>query len=524
MLLFTALAPILLVLILLFFFKISTAMAIALLTSATLAFFYWQMPWLQITAAVLEGIVIASSVLWIMAGALLLLAYQRQTGQLDKIRQGFAKLSPDPRLQLLWVGWFGVAFMEGIAGFGTPAAIIAPLLITLGFHPLAAVVLTLIADSAPVSYGALGTPLLIGVAQGASLADAELLLVAQQLAWLDLFTAPLLPIMMLVIYCRVFHRELAILPALPHAIVAGVGYSASALLWLQWFGAEFPAILAAISGFACSYAYHAYRPLRNQSCSLHQQSVAITVAPTVTNAEFGRAMMPYLLVIFCLLLSRLPELPLQQLLQSWQLSFQNILGTEISTTVSPLYLPGSIFILVILLCLTKHDQPSQLWRLCWQDCLPKLRGAALTLCCAIPLVRLFVHSDVNALALPAMPIYLADLAGQHVAEHWLFCSALLGALGAFIAGSATFSNLLFAQMQLDLAQQAGLPPTLVMALQMLGANAGNMICLLNIVAAASVAGLQGQEQKLLKQLIGPMLLYVAFATLIAWVFYQHNYP
>jgi len=523
MLLLTALAPFLLVLILLLLLRLRTAVAMALSLggSAILAFSYWQMPLRQIAAAALEGVIIASSVLWIMAGALLLLAYQRQTGQLEMIRLGFARLSPDPRLQLLWLGWFGVAFMEGIAGFGTPAAIVAPLLLALGFSPLAAVILALLADSSPVSYGALGTPLLIGIAQGAAIQQpTELMAVAYELAWLDLVAAPLLPVMMLVLYGRLFNRQLAIWPAIPHAIVAGFGYSASAVLWLQLAGPEFPAILAAISGFVLSYLYQRCWPLAYSATSdqpgLAQAAVA-TATALPTEGSFLRAMAPYLLVIFLLLLTRLPWLPFKAMLQSWQWHFQHLLGSDISTSLSPLYLPGSIFVLVLLLFLPTQAAPWQLLGRCWQDCWPKLSGAALTLLCAVPLVRLFVHSDINQAGLPAMPTYLATVAGQSLAESWLAFSALLGAMGAFIAGSATFSNLLFAEMQLDLAQQAGISPTLVLALQMLGANAGNMICLLNIVAAASVVGLQGQERTVLKILLGPMFIYLAVATLAALV-------
>lgn len=516
MILFTALAPLLLVLILLIGLRLNTAVAmvLAMVSSATLAFFYWQMPLLQLAAATLEGLIIALTVLWIMAGALLLLAYQRQTGQLEIIRQTFARLSPDPRLQLLWVGWFGVAFLEGIAGFGTPAAILAPLLVTLGFPPVAAVMLTLIADSAPVSFGALGTPLLIGIAQGAQLPDADLLAVGNHLVLIDLFASPVLPVLMLVMYCRLFQPSLPMAPALSHALVAGFAYSISAWGWLQLAGTEFPSMLAALSGFAVSYLFQRYRPLPYKADEAGNDNDI-----QLSAAQIRTALAPYLAVIGLLLVSRLTWLPFKTALQSYQWSFPDLLGSTISIEVSPLYLPGTLFILTVFAFLPSRNKPVALLAACWRDCWPKLMGAALTLLFALPLVRLFVHSDVNTAGLPAMPAYLATLAGTALAEYWLGFSAFLGALGAFIAGSATFSNLLFADMQLHLARQAGLDPALVLALQMLGANAGNMICLLNLVAAASVAGLQGQERSLLKLTFGPMLIYLLLGSLIAWVVY-----
>jgi len=522
MILLTALAPLLLVLFFLVILRLHTSlsMMLAYLLSGTLALWYWQMPLQQLLASALDGVIIALTVLSIMAGALLLLAFVRQTGRLEQLRQSFARLSPDPRLQLLWLGWFGVAFLEGIAGFGTPAAIIAPLLLTLGFSAPAAVVLSLVADSAPVSFGALGTPLLIGIAQGAGISEpSPLLAIAKQLLHIDLLAAPLLPVLMLLMYCRLFNRTLPLRPALPHALLAGVAYSGSALLWLTVLGPEFVTVLAAVSGFSISFAFNRWRPLAFQPPP--DATLATTeAAATATSAEAGvpslwQALLPYLLLIGLLLLSRLPGLPLQAYLQSYQWRFPQLLGTDISSTVTPLYLPSAFFLLVILLLLPLARKRRQLLQACWDDCWPKLRGAALTLLFALPLVRLFVHSGVNDAYLPAMPVYLAELAGFYLSEHWLVFSALLGALGSFIAGSATFSNLLFADMQQQVAAQAGLPAHLVLALQMLGANAGNMICLLNLVAAASVVGLQGQERQLLKLTIWPMLGYVSLATLLA---------
>lgn len=527
--LLTALSPLLLALLLLVVLRLSTplSMAIALLVSAVLALWWWQMPLTQLLAAMLEGAVIGGTVLWIMAGAMLLLGYQRQTGQLEVIRHGFARLTADPRLQLLWLGWFGVAFLEGIAGFGTPAAIVAPLLVALGFAPAAAVMLTLIADSAPVSFGALGTPLLIGIAQGAQIEPAaQLMQVAAQLVWLDLWAAPVLPVLMLVLYCRWFNPQLPVLPALPHALVAGFAYSGSSLLWFYWLGPEFPSVLAAISGFALSFMFQRCWPLAlHNLAESHPSDRAGTVsaAPVPENTTlrpFCQAMAPYVAVIMLLLLSRLPQLPLKSWLVSYQWSWPDMLGTAITSQFSPLYSPGTVFVLVVLLFVGYRANGRALLYDSLKDCWPKLRGAALTLLFAVPLVRIFVHSDVNQAGLPAMPEYLSAVAVAALSEHWLWFSSVLGALGSFVAGSATFSNLLFASMQLDVAVQTGMPVELILALQMLGANAGNMICLLNLVAVASVVGLQGQERSLLKLTIGPMLVYLVLATGLAWLWYR----
>lgn len=159
-----ALSPVLLVLILLVILRLpaTKAMPLSWLIHALLAFFFWRIPAVQIAAASLEGFIIAASVVWIIFGAVFLLNILRTSGAIETIRHFFTAISPDRRVQLILIAWSFGSFLEGAAGFGTPAAICAPLLVTLGFPPLAAVVLALIANSYPVTYGGVGTTFLVG--------------------------------------------------------------------------------------------------------------------------------------------------------------------------------------------------------------------------------------------------------------------------------------------------------------------------------------------------------------------------
>jgi lactate permease len=134
------------------------AMPIAYLATAAGASIVWGVPFVRVAAASLEGLVIALSVLWIAFGAILLLATLRASGGMPAIKAGFTGLTADRRAQALIVAWGFGSFLEGISGFGTPAAICAPLLVALGFRPIAAVVVSLTADSVAVSFGAVGTP------------------------------------------------------------------------------------------------------------------------------------------------------------------------------------------------------------------------------------------------------------------------------------------------------------------------------------------------------------------------------
>lgn len=144
------------------------AMPLCWLVVVLLALIVWQVPVVRVTAASLAGLIVALELLFIIFGAILLLQTLEQAGAMRLIRQSFHYVSPDRRVQAIIVAWLFGSFIEGAAGFGTPAAVAVPLLIGLGFPPLAAVISGMLIQSTPVSFGAVGTPILVGVATGLS--------------------------------------------------------------------------------------------------------------------------------------------------------------------------------------------------------------------------------------------------------------------------------------------------------------------------------------------------------------------
>ena len=143
-------------------------MPIAYFVTVLIAFLVWNTPGAQIVAASIHGLVTAANLLFIGFGAILLLNTLKACGDIHAIRQGFIDISPDRRVQAIIIAWLFGSFIEGAAGFGAPAAIAAPLLVAIGFPAMAAVVVALIIQSTPVSFGAVGTPILVGVNTGLS--------------------------------------------------------------------------------------------------------------------------------------------------------------------------------------------------------------------------------------------------------------------------------------------------------------------------------------------------------------------
>lgn len=522
-----ALTPVLSVFILLVGLSLpaSKAMPTSLLATVLMAYFIWQTPPRYLLAAGTEGLVIGASILWIVFGAIVLLNTLKSIGAITTIRHTFTQLSPDRRIQTIVIAWLFVAFLEGASGFGSPAAIAAPLLYSLGFPALAAVALPLIGDSSPVTFGAVGTPVIIGLTQGAPAIAGDANAIAVQMALMDLGIATFLPLILCCVLTGFFGERKAIKDGLavwPFALLCGASYSLTALAVAQFLGPEFPAIFGGLIGILVAISAIKLRILQPVT---HWQFASDT--PTTVNSDANaehatapltlppsKAWAPYILVAILLVLTRLEPLGLKTLLASVTLATPPLFGTAISASFAPLYSPGAIFVVVALVTLVFLNPQRVGMTPIFLRTLRTLLPTVIALATSVPMVRIFIHSDVNVNELPAMPLYLADIAAQSIGQAWSLFAPIIGALGSFIAGSATFSNMMFASFQLAVAEQLALPAKVILAQQLLGANAGNMTCVANVVAAASVVGLAGKEGKIIRITLLPMLLYCLLAGLI----------
>ena len=200
----------------------SRAMPISYLVAAVLALFVWQVPPLQVAAGSVKGLVIAVELLYIIFGAILLLNTLEESGAMRRIRATFSDITPDRRIQVIIIAWLFGSFIEGSAGFGTPAAVAVPLLVGLGFPPMAAVVAGMIIQSTPVSFGAAGTPILVGVntglsanpavaeyaaAQGYAVWTDFLAMIGLKVAVLHAITGTLIPLFVVTLMTRFFGKN-----------------------------------------------------------------------------------------------------------------------------------------------------------------------------------------------------------------------------------------------------------------------------------------------------------------------------
>ncbi|MGF1472235.1 MAG: L-lactate permease [Rubrobacteraceae bacterium] len=553
---FLALAPILTIGVLLVGFRWPAiwAMPVGYVVVVIIGLSVWRLSIASIAASTVQGLIIALTILYIVFGALLLLATLSESGAVDTIRSAFTDISPDRRVQAVIIAFLFGTFIEGAAGFGTPAAVAAPLLLALGFPAMAAVMTGLIIQSTPVSFGAVGTPLLVGVQGGLQGGGPVQNYLSQQNLELAVYVTDTITLRVVLIHaiCGV------LIPLILACMITGffgenrnfgegLGvwkfalFGALAMLipyvlfgWL--LGPEFPSLLGGpigliIAVFAARQGWFVpdepwdFGPRENWEDDWMGNVDPSDLSSRVEGEHrigIVNAWAPYALVAFFLVITRLPALGLVDFLSGLALTWSNIFGVSgIEASFAPFYLPGFMFLLAIVITYFLHRMNFQQIADSWRVAGRQIIGAGFALLMALPMVRVFINSsgDYNTSGLESMPVTLAEGAASLAGSTWPFFSPWIGALGAFVAGSNTVSNLTFSLFQFTTAVNIGVATSaaVVVAAQAVGGAAGNMITVHNVVAASATCGLLGKEGALIRKTIIPMTYYVILAGSVAYI-------
>lgn len=492
-------------------------------------------PPVHVHATAIDGVLSALTPLAILFGAVLLFRTLERSGAERVLTSRLRALSPDPVGQLVLVGWAFSFLIEGLSGFGTPAALTAPILVGLGFPPVRVAAMCLIMNSVPVAFGAVGTPIWFGFGELA-LTSSELQRIAFRASLVNAMAA--LPILLLALRLVIPWRDLR--PRLGFImLVAGatvIPYIIAAAITV-----EFPSIIGGLTGLitaAAATRLHIGLPRNNKATTPYQ---------TPQQAPFGlaRAALPLAAVILILAITRIEQLgvrpfltaatpqvalPLGPLGELWVspalvIGLRGILQTNVAWQMPLLYIPFILpFVVVSLAAIPLLHMHRSAVRAAWRETSGRLIRPAAALAGALVLAKMLMLGEPS----PAMIMgsAMADAAGPA----WPFFAPLLGALGSFFSGSCTVSNLTFGPVQSEIARTLDLDLATVLALQTVGGAMGNMVCIHNIVAVAAVLGIadrskahsqtpavQGGIAAILRLTITPMLAYAAIAAIGAGV-------
>ncbi len=514
----------------------SRAMPISMVFTGLAAVFVWQMDTTFLAASVVEGLLSALTPLTIIFGAVFLLNTLKYSGAMDTIRAGFTNISADARVQVIIICWLFGSFIEGSAGFGTPAAIGAPLLVLLGIPPIAAAVVALIADSTSVSFGAIGLPVLFGMDQGLTQGGVNMAaeqiaqhggsfadyaqFIAMHMITIDLITGTLIPLTMVAILTGFFGRNKSFKEGLAiwkFALFAGLSFTIPAWLINYFAGPEFPSVIGALVGMAIviPVAKKGYL-LPKEPWNDFAENDGQERKEVATKTQFSQvaAWSPYIIMAALLVLSRTVE-PLKAWLTSFNISWTGLLGTELKAGFATLYAPGAFFVLVCILGFFLFRMKSPAIKESISVSCKSMVPTIISLGASVPMVKIFLNSGENASGLASMPVALADTLAGSMGAVWAWVSPIVGIFGAFLSGSATFSNMMFSGLQYSVADNIGANHALILAMQGIGANAGNMMCVMNVVAAATVVGMAGRESEIIRKTMPVALGYALVAGTIA---------
>lgn len=508
----------------------SKSIGISLLLTIALVIFVWKMDLLTTAAYAIYGLLKAVDLLVIVAGAIFLQNTLKAVGLMDVIRSGFKQISPDPRIQAIIIAFLFGAFIEGSAGFGTPAALAAPLLVGLGFPAVAACVVSLISNSTPVPFAAVGTPTLTTISNITSQLDASGVSA-------DTFTSavthkiclylgigglvvPLLLVSVLVLFFGSERKLKSIVETIPFSILAALTFIVPYYLLGTYLGPEFASIIGSIIGMFLTVLAAKFRILvpkyiwhfKGEDVDADHE---LEQAPTVK--QFALAWTPYLAIAVLLLVTRMSAFGLKDILKGISIDIHNILGVEgLDIALQWAYNPGIFpFILVALVTALCCRLPLKRTGEVAKNTGLQMANLTVALVAGVAMVQIMMNSGVNTSGLNSMLSQISQLMVDIVGSAFPYMSPVIGIFGAFVSGSCTVSSTLFGPLQYQTAEMLSLSTSTILALQITGGALGNMICINNVVAVTSTTNAPGKEGRIIRLCLLPCLIYCA----IVWVVY-----
>ena len=563
----------------------SRAMPVAWGAAAAVAFLAWEMPVAWILAASLDGAMAAIEILWIVFGALVLLYTLMNSGAVDRINAGFAAISDDRRVQVVLLGFFLATFIEGVAGFGTPAAVVAPLLLALGFPALAAVVAALVGHAVATVFGAVGTAVVVGFEQpldavaepiAAGGFESVSAYAGTAAAWGALYNGilgtllPLFAVGMVVYFFGTTDPDsrslAAVRPVVPLCLFSGVAFAVPYVATAWLIGPELPSLIGAMVGggvvvaairagyfvpetewtfppqetwpdhWVGSIAPGGDAPSEDTgekaapaTSDATAPATAETDADTTTpSMSLARAWSPYVALVVLLVGTRMIE-PVAAFLQhgpGMEIAWTGILGTDVGGAISWAYVPGTWLIVSALLAVPIFGMDRGAVGDAWREAGAKIVSPAIALVFVIAMVEIMLQTAAHpgASASGSMIVVLATATASVLGTAYPFFAPIVGALGAFIAGSITVSNITFVAFQFEVAQEIGVSTQLLVGAQTIGASIGNVIAIHNVIAALATVGLVGKAGHVIRLNLIPLTYYLLVGGVMTTAFVYVVFP
>jgi lactate permease len=506
--------------------KAQWAAVLALLTAILVALIAYDMPFGQTMDSAAEGAVFGFfPIMWIVINAIWVYNMTRETGHFAVLRRSFATVSADERIQAVIIAFCFGALIEALAGFGTPVAITSVMLIALGFRPIKAASLALVANTAPVAFGAIAVPI-VTLAEVSGLPKDDLGgMVGRQTPFLAL-------IVPLILIAMVDGRR-GIRQAWPAALVGGVAFGALQFATANYVSVELTDIIASLGSAAAIVLllqiWQPSEPLLAEEAAVGRPAVAGAEGHNPTlEAEVRRrddqtkdsrrdiilAYAPYVIIIAVFAISQIGVIKdwLEGLGSEFKWPGLHILNSKGEEPMSVTFnfnwanAAGSLMLVAgLLTMLVLRFSPARALRTYWAT-LVQLRWAILTV--------MAVLSLAYVMNLSGQTITLGTWAAE-AGSFFAFLSPLIGWFGVAVTGSDTSSNALFGALQVTAAKESGLSQVLLAAGNSSGGVLGKMISPQNLAIGAAAVGMSGKEGDLFRRvLVWSLVLILIMCVLV----------
>lgn len=522
-----AFLPILCFLVSLLVFKLKGYMAafLTVILASVLALFVYDMPFSLIGASFVQGFAQGMwPIAWIIIAAIFLYKLSVKSGSFEVIKQSVISITPDHRIQVILIGFCFGSFLEGAIGFGGPVAITAALLVGLGLKPLYAAGLCLIANTAPVAFGAVGIPIIAM----ANLVGVEQYEVSAMVGRM------LVPLSLTIPFFIVFLMDgfKGVKETFPAILVAAISFTATQFISSNYLGAELPDIVSAVVSLICTTAFlKIWKP--SNIFRLDDQT-DFTSKTELSNGQIFKAWLPFILLIACIILWTQPwfkalfakggvfdytvvTLAANNVGASIVDATGKAIGLNLNISFVGLQAGTAIllaaFLSIWFLKIKANDAADCFWDTLKEMAIP---------CITIGLVVSFAFIAKNA----AMSTTLG-LAFAQTGDAFAFFSPVIGWIGVFLTGSDTSSNLLFGPLQQVSARELGVGEALFLAANSVGGVVGKMISPQSIAIACAAVGLVGRESELFKFTLKysvAFIILIGIWTLIIAFFMQGIIP
>lgn len=467
-----------------------------MVSALILAVLVWEMPLIDGITAAVEGAALA---LWpimiVIVAAIFTYNLAVKTKSIEKIKTMLTSITTDKRVQVLILAWGFGGFLEAVAGYGTAVAIPASILASLGFNPLFAAIICLVANTVPTAFGAVGIPVTT-LAKVTSL-DVSILsynVVIQLAAFIVI-----IPFILVIMTTKSIKGLKGVVGI---TFASGLAFALPQVIVAKYLGAELPALVGSICSMAVTILW--------AKVFLKKDAKKLKPEKEISFKEGVLAWLPYILIFIFVILSS-PLFPgIHDALAHIKTSVKIYTGEGAKmTNFKWIATPGALIILATFIGGTIQGASFKLIVSVFIDTVKQLTKSAITVVSIVSMAKIMGYSGM----ITSIAVILVKITGKY----FPLISPIIGTLGTFVTGSDTSSNILFGALQKEVANSIGVNPYWLTAANTSGATAGKMISPQSIAVATSATGMIGSEGKIFKSTVKFCIGYVSILGIVVYI-------